>query len=330
YIQPYLGMDWLEIPWFFAEHYFYCRVLEATGYYQPGPGQRMDPFRLKKSAGLRSSIPAICRLAETLEEIARGGWQREAVQRLIYLDLWGNTADLSRWPGSQKKPDESQGRAPQRDRILVDDSPAAANLLFAPDGQPERVDFLLDNSGFELACDLVLAAALLESGSARQVQLHVKSAPVFVSDAMEKDVLEAAAFLAGEEEASIQRLGRRLQAAIDSSTLLLREDPFWTSPLSAWEMPAELFEELGQSRCILAKGDANYRRLLGDRHWDPTVPMNQVLCYLPAPLLALRTLKSEVAAGLQPGQAESAAQADPQWMDDGQWALIQLVRDRWE
>src|SRR3990170_7933804 len=44
YTEPYIGLTWLEIPWFFAEVYFYRRILEATGYFQVGPGKDIDPF----------------------------------------------------------------------------------------------------------------------------------------------------------------------------------------------------------------------------------------------------------------------------------------------
>jgi hypothetical protein len=61
--------------------------------------------------------------------------------------------------------------------------------------------------------------------------------------------------------------------------------------------------------CLLAllitsrqvKGDANYRRLIGDALWPHDTPFAHVLSYFAAPLLALRTLKSEVCVGLAPG-----------------------------
>ena len=34
YVNPYLGQNWYQPPWFFTEHYFYRRILEATGYFQ--------------------------------------------------------------------------------------------------------------------------------------------------------------------------------------------------------------------------------------------------------------------------------------------------------
>ena len=57
-----------------------------------------------------------------------------------------------------------------------------------------------------------------------------------------------------------------------------------------WEMPLELHRQLSTSYLVLSKGDANYRRLLGDRHWDFTTPFAQAVGSVPAPLLALRTI----------------------------------------
>ena len=35
-LVPYTAQDWLQVPWFVAETYFYRRILEASGYFQPG------------------------------------------------------------------------------------------------------------------------------------------------------------------------------------------------------------------------------------------------------------------------------------------------------
>src|SRR5688572_13150440 len=44
YVQPFRGQRWLDLPWFFAEAYFYRRLLEATQYFSPGPTQGVDPY----------------------------------------------------------------------------------------------------------------------------------------------------------------------------------------------------------------------------------------------------------------------------------------------
>jgi uncharacterized protein with ATP-grasp and redox domains len=325
YVAPYLGMNWLEIPWFFAEHYFYNRILEATGYYTPGPGRGQDPFRAQKRLGFEAAVGSIHSLTEHLKETAGSGWDASSLRTLIAVDLWGNLTDLSRWPASHRESSQASF-LPRPDRILVDDGAAAAEDLAAPTGAASRVDFLLDNVGFELTCDLFLAAALLHSGMASQVQLHVKAAPVFVSDAMAEDVRYTLDRLAAAPDPAVAGLGQALGGSLADGRLRLREDLFWTSPLPLWQAPEALLQELGGAKMLIAKGDANYRRLIGDRHWPPATPFEKILNCRPAPLLALRTLKSEVVVGLAPGQAEAARAADPEWMNDGQWGVIQYVR----
>ncbi len=59
YVEPYVGNDWLDPPWFFIEHYFYRRLMEATGYFTSGSGLGVDPFRHQKLRGLQGSEQTI-------------------------------------------------------------------------------------------------------------------------------------------------------------------------------------------------------------------------------------------------------------------------------
>ena len=48
---------------------------------------------------------------------------------------------------------------------------------------------------------------------------------------------------------------------------------------------------------VIFKGDANYRRMLGDRKWDIHTPLTAILHpWAPTNLIALRTLKFSVEA----------------------------------
>jgi len=333
YIRPTLGQNWLEVPWFFAESYFYVRLLEATGYYQPGPGRGVDPFARQKQASLdaalqgpRHAVQDLIAAHQDLLELPPSRMQ-EAFVDLLFLDLIGNQVDLSRWPGA-----EGLAIQTNRDRILVDHSRQVAQTLFkagAPHagGQHNRVAFLIVNAGFELVADLCLADFLLHRHIVPQVVFHLKQQPVFVSDAMIKDVqavLDTLARQAGRQTVpDLPAFARRIQDHLEHDRLRLRDDPFWTSPLAMWEAPPALLHDLSETRLVISKGDALYRRLVGDRHWEPTTPFSSIVCYLDAPLLALRTLKSEVVAGLRPGQAEKAQAEDPHWMTNGEWALMQ-------
>ncbi len=335
WIRPYEGMNWLEIPWFFAEEYFYLRILEATGYFQEGPWQGRDPYAGQKRLGLETSRAAIRQLGDHVEQALRAPVEGDldTLARLLLADLWGNQNDLSMWPvnkGQEPEPpvhSNGSGSSPTAqtaadERILSNDLPALLAYFGRLDPSRTRVDLLLDNAGYELVADLALADFLLTDHRAAQVVLHTKSYPVFVSDALDKDIHDTLDFLAFDPQPAVRDMAVRLRTNLVRRSLVLRSHPFWTSPLAAWDMPAGLVEDLRASNLLISKGDANYRRLLGDRHWPIDLPFNQVVNYFPCPLLALRTLKSEIAVGLDPHHLPTA---DPEWMINGRWGLVQFA-----
>lgn len=325
YLAPELGKNWLQIPWFTAETYFYRRILEATGYFEPGPGFLVDPYFEQKQAGMASNPEAVQSLSELVNKPGHAGrWDGELFETLLMADLWGNQADLSMWPAGKKNKPDHHDLAKAQVYLLVDDAKACAAYLSSIDKPVARVDFLADNAGFELAGDLALADFLLTGGIAQVAFFHLKAHPTFVSDAMAKDVRQAIDFLAGSSSRAVSALGKRLERHLANGRLLLSERYFWNSPLALWEMPEALRAELATASLAISKGDANYRRLLGDRHWPYTTPLEEVMGYFPCPLLLLRTLKSEVAAGLPAGKPEEMARQDSSWLTDGRWGLIQF------
>ncbi len=326
YLEPYKEQRWVDVPWFFAETYFYRLILEITNYFRPGKWQGIDPFKLQKSQALKASIESIISLCSQLDKWLHESQQADkqnqaSVMALLYFALWGNRVDLSLWSAFEDDRSRFDIQS-QLTHILVDDAFLVYELLTNVPGG--RIDFVIDNAGFELICDLCLVDFLLGSGLVSQIYLHLKPHPTFISDAMIKDVHDTTDFLATVSHPHVKYFTERLQANIASGRLVLSEDNFWTSPLAFWQIPTSLQEELANSSLILVKGDANYRRLLGDRHWDFTTNIADIVSYLPAPMVALRTLKSEVAAGLKPEVIASVAN-DPSWLTNGQWGIIQLV-----
>ena len=147
-----------------------------------------------------------------------------------------------------------------------------------------------DNGGREIMADLVLVNWLLDTGRADRVTLHVKPTPYYVSDATPSDV-----------DAACARLGRPLDPRV-----AVRTHWFWCAPLDFTAMPADLGDDLRGHRVVVAKGDLNYRRLVGDRDWDPTTPFAAAATDLGVPVVALRTCKSEVVVGLDGGHRRPA------------------------
>ncbi|HAA29137.1 MAG TPA: hypothetical protein DCE56_17355 [Cyanobacteria bacterium UBA8553] len=331
YLEPFVGKRWIDIPWLFAEVYFYRRILEATHYFLPGSFQGLDPYEYQKRRGLETAMDSIQELSarvntwSDIQQHADGtNTSRTGLIALLYFALWGNRADLSLWPVNPEESEQSRQEIHlEQSHILVDDTAILADRVTSFDRV--RVDFIVDNAGFELVCDLCLVDFLLATKAAGIVYLQLKSHPTFVSDATIQDVHDTLEVLTADSDREVQVLAHRLQDHIAQGRLCLRENFFWTAPLVFWEMPDELRSELALSSLILVKGDANYRRCLGDRHWPFTTSFEDIVCYFPAPFVALRTLKSEVAAGLQLDQVEALNHEDPQWLTNGQWGVIQFV-----
>jgi hypothetical protein len=118
-------------------------------------------------------------------------------------------------------------------------------------------------------------------------------------------------------------LGQRLQHYINVGRLRLRTHWFFPSCLFYFQMPPDLYVELQEFDLVILKGDANYRRLLGDAHWSPTSSFVYATAYFPTPFVSLRTLKAELIVGLTEGQAERLAQQDPDWRVNGKRGVIQ-------
>lgn len=321
YVSAVRGQTWAEVPWFFAETYFYRRILEASGYFgRPCPG--VDPFAPQKSAARSEDARAVDALAErTVAADGSAGW--DLVAAALETALWGNQADLSMWPG-ENRPDS--GDAPSDDDILADDRDRLRSWLDAH-APLARVDLILDNVGFELAADLALASALLETGTADRVLLHAKTHPTFISDATSSDVYAVVGGLSDDDPGTPHAFADLLQSYMDAGRLRVTDHLFWTSPLPGWGLFRSLYDRLAESDLLISKGDANYRRWLGDRHWEATADLQAIVDYAPAPLLAMRTLKSEVVAGLDAAAEKRAHDRSESWMTDGTFGVIQFAPD---
>ena len=240
-LRHYEGKSWLEVPWYWAEVFFYRKLLEAVRYFQPGLWHERDPFGSLKR---RQEAEALARFAEgwsQLDTAAPHLNEAQIFEALLHSALWGNRADLSNFTVRELA---QAGLATQAERhnLLIDDTQAVEALLSAG---VARVDFICDNVGLDLLFDLALADFLLGRGWAQQVTLHLKSQPFFVSDAMPADATLAINALATAAPAAEQALGQRLRAWVEDGHLRLATDPFWTGFLMFRDMPSHLRGDIG-------------------------------------------------------------------------------------
>jgi len=310
YLIPYLGQNWLNPPWFFIEHYFYRRVIEAIDYFRLG----IDPFYEQKARGLRTSHEAINGIAKVVHGmLEQPRTNAEQLVNLFKIDLWGNQADLSMWPNGPDEKLTHQDEAQQEAHTLIDQAEDVIDYLLINGGSKARIDFLIDNAGLELVADLALMAALLLKNLAGTIVIHTKPHPTFVSDATNSDVWWIVQYLLKMGGQEALNLGRTLQLALNTGRLRLQSHFFWTSPLDGWQMPEGLRQELGQARLLIC----NFTTSFAD-----------IVSYLPAPLVALRTLKSEVAVGLTQEQITALVQRDPDWLVNGRWGVLQFYNNK--
>ncbi|WAU83499.1 damage-control phosphatase ARMT1 family protein [Streptomyces sp. Qhu-G9] len=311
--EPYYGQSWADVPFLWAESFFYRKLLAALGHFAPGPWQGIDPFAPFKNAELAGS--AVDDELSALDRLP-GLPPKERDRTLLLSSLWGNRADL----GFRL----SAGAAGLADRVqglVVDDSEALWEVLSA--AAAGRVCLVADNAGPELLPDLVLADHLLTTGRAASVVLHLKPYPYYVSDATTADTLACLDRLA-EAPGRAAEVGGRLRQAVGDGQLVLRAHPFSCAPHPYDRMPDDLREDFASATLTVMKGDLNYRRLVGDRHWPATTPFGEATAYFPGPVAALRTLKSDVVTGLAPRTVEELDAGAQAWRTSGTHALIQV------
>ncbi|MFI0237779.1 damage-control phosphatase ARMT1 family protein [Streptomyces sp. NPDC016845] len=314
--RDHFGESWFDVPFLWAESYFYRRLLEAVDFFRPGPWQGVDPFRPFKQAELHTEeadaeLAAVDRLAPLPAD--------DQAQALLLSSLWGNRADLGFRISAG-----GEGAADADSAIVADDSALLWSLLTA--GAPATVCLVADNAGRELLPDLLLIDHLLRHRLAERVVLHVKPYPYYVSDATTSDVIDCLRRLRTAHGAASQA-GERLWTAMNTDRLAVRAHAFSCAPLPYADMPDDLSADFAAAAMTVFKGDLNYRRLVGDRLWPPTTSFAGRTAYFPGPVAALRTLKSDVVVGLDVS-TEAALVAGPEqkWRTSGTHALVQVRR----
>ncbi|KAF9270715.1 DUF89-domain-containing protein [Marasmius fiardii PR-910] len=357
------GKDFMNAPWLFAEAYKYRRLRECFAVskfwsdYDVFYRQKCDTFSRSAEAVFELSM----RFAEpfTLAENLSAEEKIEA-ERLMFLELtqvclWGNSTDLSlliNMTEEQIKALQSTGGdhlAATEKNILGNDLPklweTVKELRVKTGG---RIDFVLDNAGFELYCDCVYADFLIQSGLAQVVHFHGKRYPWFVSDVTRKDwnwLLNSMVYgqlfpKASEMEMeSLRRLGLRWKQYEKEGKWVYEQHPFWCTGYTFWNLLSEapdLFLHLSRSDLVIFKGDLNHRKLTYDCHAPASTPFDIAIGPMAssagAPKIAsLRTIKSDVVVGLGDEGDELAEKLDKEeagWKISGKYAVVLLSEGR--
>lgn len=348
-------VTWLTGPWLYLECYLY-QLLDVW-FKKTEDLADFDVFERLKNNTFKQSSFGVLELCKRYEVLARQlvieEVDDEALKLLfnefIDISLWGNATDLSLLAGNVtlediKSVQGAEVRKKNEEKIIVNDIANVWDYLQGTSKQ--RVDIVLDNSGFELFADLCLALFLLDSRLINKVVLHCKEIPWFVSDTMPKDFNSLLEQLGDEsffpeiyanskDKSAITFLLTKIQSYVTYGQIAINHNPFWTSCENFWAIPdhKELYEDLLESNLIIFKGDLNYRKLTGDLDWDTTTPFTTAIQQLATsnlPVLALRTCKADVVVGLPAGLNEKLIKVYEEmgndvgefWTASGKWAVI--------
>ncbi|KAJ7777584.1 DUF89 domain-containing protein, partial [Mycena maculata] len=357
---------WFTAPWLFAECYLY-RLLRSL-FVQTTHWSSFDPFASQKTDTFKQSGKAIYQIATTMQELEGEHAKLESdseklgvlFKEMIQMCLWGNATDLSLLTHLSSADIEhlqtvgKDAQAARSEFILRDDQEKVWNHVKSLNNG--RVDFVLDNAGFELFTDFVFADFLVTyTPHVATAVFHPKLIPWFVSDVTPGDFSETISCLldptflpppAGMNYDHLQNMIRRWKRYVDEGIFALSVSAatplgggpdenaelaeFWTSPAPYWDMrmhAPKLWSFLTQSNLVIFKGDLNYRKLTGDVQWPAWTPFATALGPLAGsfPLLSLRTNKADVVVGVDRAIADQLDGSGSKWRIDGKYALISFL-----
>ncbi|XP_045400537.1 damage-control phosphatase ARMT1 isoform X2 [Lemur catta] len=314
----------------------YRRIHEAI--IQSPPIDDFDVFKESKDQSFfesQESIIALCtylqQLVRTIEDLDESQLKNEFF-KLLQISLWGNKCDLSLSGGGSRsqKTNVINSLEDLKPFILVNDMEHLWSLLSnckKREKTSTRVDVVLDNSGFELVTDLMLADFLLSSKLATEIHFYGKTIPWFVSDTTIHDFNWLIEQVKHSSHEWTSKCGADWENYIKMGRWVYHDHIFWTLPheyCAMSQVAPDLYAELQKAHLILFKGDLNYRKLTGDRKWEFSVPFHEALNgFHPAPLCSIRTLKAEIQVGLQPGQGEQLTASEPSWLTTGKYGIFQ-------
>src|SRR5438045_1269083 len=179
--------------------------------------------------------------------------------------------------------------------IVSNDTGAMSQFLANLPEEPRlesEMHIVLDNAGFELLANIVLALYLLVAVYTARVVVHRKRMPWFVLDVTARDLDFLIASLVGasaehspfgelgaRDAEALGRFGTLLYGEQKSGRLVFTADTFWTSQHTYERMPAvapALYARLVVSE-LAFEVDLNYRKLVGGGMWTKTTVVRDAI-----------------------------------------------------
>ncbi|KIP06641.1 hypothetical protein PHLGIDRAFT_514562, partial [Phlebiopsis gigantea 11061_1 CR5-6] len=319
---------WFTAPWLFADSRWHRYRLLRAYLTQTIQWREFDPFFSQKQDTFRGSATAIYQLATTMHELEA---EKESLQsdptklavlfkEMIQMCLWYDLSLLTHLSHDDIATLQTVGKdaqAARKEFILKDDQEQVIQYLETLSGKDARVDFVLDNAGFELFTDFIFADFLVTyTPYVSRVVFHPKLIPWFVSDVTPSDFkstipsLQSETFFGKPLEGSgaatlpfaeghlhLQEMVSRWKSYLDSGVFALSvsqetklgasndkltrlaQADFWTGPWPYWDMKTRAPEVWSDLResSLVIFKVRGYRKLTGDVRWPVATPFDAAL-----------------------------------------------------
>jgi Damage-control phosphatase ARMT1-like domain len=310
YVDHMAGATWANLSFFELEFVFYHALNSIAGYFEDG----RDIFRAIRQGAREAAVTSLAGAVH-----GDRGSSRDDLSAALWLALLANESDYSQLAAGQGR------TAAWSERLLIDERPALLDSLLRIRLGTGVVHVIADNAGPELMADLLLADTLLDLADDVAVTIHCKPWPMFVSDALISDVEESIGALRVHDLGPLRAIGQRLHRASDMARLRVEHHVAWGEPRHFDGLEDGLSQELRRGLVVIAKGDLNYRRFVGDRDWPIGTPAATASGGVPFPAFALRVLKSDALVGIGPAIAARAEAISSTWRTDSTHALVQRL-----
>ncbi|GME70091.1 unnamed protein product [Ambrosiozyma monospora] len=351
-------LKWMTAPWLFSECWLF-RKLDVF-FKECSEWTNFDVFEKLKREAFATSATGVYELVNRYKKLHDGKFDtikdkeflKIVYEEFVEISLFGNSTDLAllvnATPEELKSVQGSAARDKARNNIVTNDLESTWKRItsVAENGKPKRVDFVLDNAGFEFFADVCLSLFLLDFGLVEEVVYHCKTRPWMVSDTMVKDVqlmaddlLDASKF--PEHRSDIEFFVESFNKYRKAGKISATDSEFWTIYLNYANIApeetkyggADLWKYFQDSTLVIIKGDLNYRKLTDDRHWPRDTPFTTAIGKLASSgihVVSLRTCKSDVCVGLPKGKDEELCkywkslgnEFGETWSSSGKWAVI--------
>ncbi|KAF5276998.1 hypothetical protein FQR65_LT16077 [Abscondita terminalis] len=308
----------------FAACYAYRRIREIFNLTQSLCGY--DPFKILKEEAHLTSRTAMVELSRYLISIFGKNSENneQEFNKLLKLNLWGNKCDLSFSAGVV----ENACNPANNLEVNIISNQSSEIWSAVTDSNSPIIDIVLDNTGYELFTDLCLADFFITKKLAQKIRIYVKSIPWFVSDVTKSDFDWTLQELMKSDVSELNKLGKRWSKYVQDGIWVVVDNKFFTLPIDYSYMAKEgvdLYKQFAEAKLVIFKGDLNYRKLFGEKNWNPRTSLEDGLQgFMPSKLAILRTIKCQLVCGLEAGIAEAISEKFPDWEESGNYGVIQF------